>query len=101
MRQNIPCLIVPWTEREVYALRSERFFSLLNGLGLLAPTPQAGFYPCIPSQWSANILYDVALIFGPIDEKNLDFDLSLLTKAEVEQRNPSPLFDPTEKSLDG
>ena len=74
VRQNIPCPIVPWTEKEVYALRSARFVSVLHGLGLLADTPPTGYYPCIPSEWSANILYDVALLLGHIDAQKLDLD---------------------------
>ena len=93
VRQNIPCPIVPWTEKEVYALRSARFVSVLHGLGLLVDTPQTGYYPCIPSEWSANILYDVALLLGHIDAQKLDFDQSHLLPKPNEQSNCDPIFD--------
>ncbi len=53
-------------------LRSNRFFSLLQKLGLLPISREPGFYPCIPHNWSPNIMLEAALIFGPIDQTMVD-----------------------------
>jgi hypothetical protein len=78
---------------EASALRSDRFCSLLNRLGILPHPPQASFYPCIPLQWSVNNIYDVARICGPIDQQKVNFDLALITEPEKMNRpNLGSLF---------
>ena len=78
---NCSCPIVPWTEVEASALRSELFLSFLDRLGLLPSTPLA-LYPRIPREWSANVIYSVALLLGPIDKQRVDFDLTRLSKID-------------------
>ena len=88
--------MVPWTEVEALALRSESFLFLLHRMGLLPRTPQAGLYPRIPRDWSANSLYSVALFLGPVHQQNVDFDLARVTKIDL----PIPI-SPTDMPLDG
>lgn len=78
---NCPCPIVPWTEEEASALRSELFLCLLDRLSLLPTTPLA-LYPRIPREWSASTIYSVALLFGPIDQQKIDFDTTRLSQIE-------------------
>jgi len=80
---KVSCPIIPWTEIEASALRSDLFLFLLHRLGLLPPVPHAGLYPRIPSEWSTDTIYSVALSFGPIDQQKVDFDLSLVNKVEL------------------
>lgn len=100
LRKNLPCPIVPWTEVEASALRSNRFFYLLQQLGLLPVSRDAGFYPCIPHDWSPDILFKIALIFSPIDQKMVDFDLSLVIKTNVQIPTYSLLRQSTTNSGD-
>ena len=88
---NVSCPIIPWTEVEASALRSDLFLFLLHRLGLLPPVPHAGLYPRIPPEWSTDTIYSVALSFGPIDQQKVDFDLSLVNKVELPI--PSSLAD--------
>jgi hypothetical protein len=81
---NLSCPLVPWTEVEASALRSELFVNLLFRIGLIPPSPQAVLYPRIPREWSPNTLYSVALLFGPIDQKRIDFDLTRVKKIELD-----------------
>ena len=78
---NCSSPIVPWTEAEASALRSELFLSLLDRLGLLPSTPLT-LYPRIPREWSANVIYSVALLLGPIDKQRVDFDQTRLSKID-------------------
>lgn len=75
--------MVPWTEMEAMGLRSELFLFLLHRMGLLPRTPPAALYPRIPREWSADALYSVALFFGPVEQKQVDFDLSRVNKIEL------------------
>lgn len=91
LKMNVSCPIVPWTEMEASALRSDIFLILLHRLGLLPPAPQTGLYPRIPREWSSDTLYSVALSFGPVEQQNVDFDLALVSKVELPI--PSSLAD--------
>lgn len=82
-KMKVSCPIIPWTEVEASALRSDLFLFLLHRLGLLPPIPHAGLYPRIPPEWSTDTIYSVALSFGPIDQQKVDFDLSLVSKVEL------------------
>lgn len=79
---KIPCPIVPWTEVEASGLRSERFRLLLQLMGLIPQLSQFFFYPKIPSEWSADVLYSYALLFGPIPD-HIHFDLTLVKKVPL------------------
>ncbi|KAI9560955.1 hypothetical protein GHT06_011911 [Daphnia sinensis] len=79
---KIPCPIVPWTELEASGLRSERFRFLLQLMGLIPQFSQFFFYPKIPSEWSADVLYSFALLFGPIPD-HVDFDLTLVKEVNL------------------
>lgn len=83
LKMNVSCPIVPWTEIEASALRSDLFLILLHRLGLLPPAPQTGLYPRIPREWSSDTLYSVALFFGPVEQQKVDFDLALVSKVEL------------------
>ncbi|XP_046458340.1 protein timeless-like [Daphnia pulex] len=83
-QMNLSCPLVPWTEVEASALRSELFLNLLFRIGLIPPSPQPVLYPRIPREWSPDTLYSVALLFGPIDQKRIDFDLSQVKKIELD-----------------
>lgn len=76
LKMNVPCPIVPWTELEDSALRSQQFLHLLHRVGLFPDSYQPSIYPRIPRHWSADVLYSVALIFGPVHQQRIDFDLS-------------------------
>lgn len=77
LKMNVPCPIVPWTELEDSALRSRHFLHLLYRVGLFPDSYQPSHhYPRIPRHWSADVLYSVALIFGPVHQQRIDFDLS-------------------------
>ncbi|XP_046461857.1 protein timeless-like isoform X1 [Daphnia pulex] len=82
-KMKVSCPIIPWTEVEASALRSDLFLFLLHRLGLLPPVPHAGLYPRIPPEWSTDTIFSVALSFGPIDQQKVDFDLSLVSKVEL------------------
>jgi hypothetical protein len=75
--------VVPWTESEASALRSGLFRILLQRIGLILPTNNFVLYPRIPQKWSANELYNVVLIFGPVDRKQVDFDLTRVNKVKI------------------
>lgn len=81
--------MVPWTEVEAAALRSELFLFLLHRMGLLPPAPHSALYPRIPREWSADALYSVALFFGPVDQQKVDFDLTRVNKVELPIPNAS------------
>ncbi|XP_046460181.1 protein timeless-like isoform X2 [Daphnia pulex] len=90
-RKKISCPIVPWTEDEASALRSEIFVCLLQQLGLLPSAfHDQGFYPCIPYNWSPDTVFRVALIFSPIEQTMVDFDLSLVINNTTEQQRNNP-----------
>lgn len=83
LKMNVPCPVVPWTEVEASALRSDLFLFLLHRTGLLLPTPTVGIYPRIPREWTADALYSVALFFGPVEQQKVDFDLNRVTKVDI------------------
>ncbi|XP_046633334.1 protein timeless-like isoform X2 [Daphnia pulicaria] len=93
LKMNLSCPIVPWTEVEASALRSELFLLLLHHIGLIPPAPHAFLYPRIPFEWSANTLYSFALFFGPVLQQEVDFDLTRVSKVELPIPN-SPVFLP-------
>jgi hypothetical protein len=103
------CPVVPWKELEAFALRLNSFFCLLQKLGLLPISSETGFpaslslhYPCIPHDWSPDILFRITLIFSPIDQTMVDFDLSLITNVTTKQSHPCPLLrKSTTNSLGG
>ncbi|XP_057372867.1 protein timeless-like [Daphnia carinata] len=97
LKMNVSCPIVPWTEIEASALRSDLFLILLHRLGLLPPAPQTGLYPRIPREWSSDTLYSVALSFGPVEQQKVDFDLALVSKVELPI--PNSLADMPEDGL--
>ncbi|EFX80828.1 putative TIMELESS/TIM-1 protein [Daphnia pulex] len=89
-RKKISCPIVPWTENEASALRSEIFVCLLQQLGLLPSIfRDPGFYPCIPYNWSPITVFRKALVFSPIEQTMVDFDLSLVIN-RTDKSNPCP-----------
>ncbi|XP_057380232.2 LOW QUALITY PROTEIN: protein timeless-like [Daphnia carinata] len=80
LQMNMSCPIVPWTEVEASALRSETFLYLLDRVGLFPCCAHDALYPRIPREWSADTVLSVALIFGPVNQEMVDFDLSLCKK---------------------
>ena len=78
---DLSCPVVPWTEMEASALRSELFVCLLFRIGLFPA--QTVLYPRIPCEWSPDTLYSVALLFGPVEQKRIDFNLTLVKKIEL------------------
>jgi hypothetical protein len=93
LKINVPCPIIPWTEVEASAMHSDIFFSFLQRLGLLPSTSGAGVYPCIPREWNIDILFRVALIFGPINQQMVDFNLSLVTSTPVQGIDGNPFLN--------
>ncbi|EFX80829.1 putative TIMELESS/TIM-1 protein [Daphnia pulex] len=93
LRTNMPCPIIPWTEEESFALNSDLFHSLIFQIGLIPPTSCDSVYPCIPREWSADTVYKVALVFGNVDQQNIDFDLACVCKSQLNNRAVGPLFD--------
>jgi Timeless PAB domain len=88
-QMNLSCPVVPWTEVEETALRSELFLFLLLRIGLIPPSPQAVLYPRIPREWSPDTLYSVALLFGPVDQERIDFDVTRVEKIQLHLPNSS------------
>nr|CAH0110982.1 unnamed protein product [Daphnia galeata] len=91
-QMDLSCPVVPWTEMEASALRSELFVFLLFRIGLFPA--QAVLYPRIPCEWSPDTLYSVALLFGPVEQERIDFNLTLVKKIELyfpnwEKQTPS------------
>lgn len=80
-QMDLSCPVVPWTEMEASALRSELFVLLLFRIGLFPA--QAVLYPRIPCEWSPDTLYSVALLFGPVEQERIDFNLTLVKKIEL------------------
>ena len=89
LKMNVSCPMVPWTEVEATALRSELFLFLLHRMGLLPPAPHNALYPRIPHEWSADALYSVALFLGPVNQQNVDFDLTRVNKVDLPIPNAS------------
>ena len=84
LEMNVSCPIVPWTEVEACALRSKHFLVLLKRLSLIPhQAPNAYLYPRIPLEWSADTIYSIALFFGPVDQHQVDFDLTLVRKVPL------------------
>ncbi len=83
IQMKVPCPMVPWTELEAAALRSELFLFLLHRMGLLPAAPNAGLYPRIPREWSADALYSAALFFGPVVQQQVDFDLNRVHQIQL------------------
>ncbi len=86
MNESYP--IVPWTEVEASALRSELFLIFLHRIGLLPPAPT--LYPRVPHEWSANALYSVALVLGPVDQQKVDLDLARVSEVDLSFLDTSP-----------
>ena len=93
LKINVPCPVIPWTEVEASAMHSDLFFSFLHRLGLLPSSSGAGVYPCIPREWTIDILFRVALIFGPINQQIVDFNLSLVTSTPVQGIDVNPILN--------
>ena len=83
LKMNVPCPIVPWTELEASALQSQLFLYFLDRAGLFPYSSQPFLYPRIPRNWSADVLYSVALLFGPVDQQRVDFDLSRVKQIKL------------------
>ena len=83
LKMNVSCPIVPWTELEASALRSPLFLCLLHRVGLFPNSRRSFLYPRIPHKWSSDILYSVALLFGPVHQERVDFVLSRVTKINL------------------
>ncbi len=83
LKLNVSCPVVPWTESEASALRSGLFRILLQRIGLILPVNNFVLYPRIPRKWSADEVYSVALIFGPVGQKQVDFDLARVNKVKL------------------
>ncbi len=93
LKTNMPCPIIPWTEEESSALNSDLFHFLMFQTGLIPPASCDSVYPCIPREWSADTVYKVALVFGNIEQQNIDFDLTCVCKSQLNNRGPGYLFD--------
>ena len=86
--------MVPWTEMEASALRSEIFLFLLHRTGLL-PRAHEGLYPRIPHEWTANRMYSAALMFGDINHQMVDFNLQLVRKVKIPMTNIPGISNPS------
>ena len=84
MNVAISCPIIPRAEAEVSILRYEPFLILLKKVGLIpVESNKCFFYPRIPTEWSVDTIYSIALFFGPICKKDVDFDLKRVRKVPV------------------
>lgn len=81
---------------EAAALRSEVFIFLLHRMGLLPATPHTGLYPRIPRDWDADALYSAALLFGPVLQQQVDFDLTRVHQVQLPLPN-----SPNDLPMDG
>ena len=83
LKMNVPCPLIPWTEVEASALLSKPFKLLLHRIGLLQFDPQTAIFPRIPLEWSVETIFSVALLFGPVEQKQVNFSLNRVTKVEL------------------
>ncbi|XP_057369817.1 protein timeless-like isoform X2 [Daphnia carinata] len=82
LQMRLPCPIIPWTVDEASALNSSLFRLLLLRMGLQTSVTQTARFPRIPFAWSAESLFRAALVLGPVDSQDIDFDLQRITKVE-------------------
>ena len=80
--------MVPWTDAEASALRSDDFLIFLHRMGLL-PASNIGLFPRIPCEWDVHTLYSVALTLGPVDQCLVDFDLKRVYQVDLPIPNTS------------
>ena len=72
LQMSVSDSIVPCTDVQASALRSELFRFLLHRIGLL-PRVHEGHFPRIPNDWSVDKLYSAALLIGLVDHKKVNF----------------------------
>ncbi|RWS04784.1 protein timeless-like protein, partial [Dinothrombium tinctorium] len=72
--QSIP--IVPYNEKQEKALYNNKFLQLLHKLGFHLPTDVGRIYPRIPSFFTPDLLFSLALRLGSVDESRLKFNMS-------------------------
>ena len=87
---NVACPMVPWTDLEAAALRSELYLFLLHRMGLL-PENTVGLFPRIPHEWDADTLYSVALYLGPVEQQHVDFDLKNVHQVDLPLPNSADM----------
>ena len=87
LRNQSACPILARNANESLALRSELFRFVMAQLNLYPSVPHTLFYPRIPADWSADTLYTVAHLLGPVHQRQVDFNLSLV------QSVPLPFID--------
>jgi hypothetical protein len=76
LRCNSACPILPRDVEDSSALRSGLFRFAMTQLNLYPSTPHTLLYPRIPPEWSADTLYSVARLLGPVRQSQVDFNLS-------------------------
>ncbi|EFX80618.1 hypothetical protein DAPPUDRAFT_243162 [Daphnia pulex] len=76
LRCHSACPILPRDVDDSSALRSGLFRFAMTQLNLYPSTPHTLLYPRIPAEWSADTLYSVARLLGPVRQSQVDFNLS-------------------------
>ncbi len=76
LRFNLACPILTRDAEDSSALRSDLFRFAMAQLNLYPSTPHTLLYPRIPPEWSADTLYTVARLLGPVRQRQVDFNLS-------------------------
>ncbi|XP_072156806.1 protein timeless isoform X2 [Bemisia tabaci] len=91
MNQSVP--LVPWTSEQEDIMLYQPFVLFLQKLGLNIPGEAGNMYARISYDWNPNILFALAKKLGPIDEKKLKFDPTLLLRHDGSKDIKDPLFD--------
>ncbi|XP_021703082.1 protein timeless isoform X2 [Aedes aegypti] len=99
-KQSIP--VVPWNQEQFSILTYQPFVLLLHKLGFHLPADAKKMFVRIPEFWTADILYNIALKLGPVEQSIIKFDLNCLQKVLLMEKDvkvePGPMSNST---LDG
>lgn len=69
---------MPWNKQQESGLQSEAFILLLHKLGFHLAADVGKIFPRIPHFWSADHILQLAQKLGPLNEEELNFDISML-----------------------
>lgn len=92
-KQSIP--VVPWNQEQYSILSYQPFVLLLHKLGFHLPADAKKMFVRIPEFWTADILYNIALKLGPVDQSITKFDLTNLEKVLSTEKQVKVEADPS------
>ncbi|XP_065078249.1 protein timeless isoform X2 [Ochlerotatus camptorhynchus] len=98
-KKSIP--VVPWNQEHLTVLSYQPFVLLLHKLGFHLAADAKKMFVRIPEFWTADILYNIALKLGPLEESIIKFDLKYLKAAlSLEKLANTDVYPMSEISLD-